>query len=307
MLVFAPLYPLAHFYDRQIQKDTAEKGIWVLSLKNKTFDYVLVGSSRVFNVVSPLVMDSVLGMKGVNLGVGGTGYAENFLLLDQFFKNGNKAKIILIQVDMWGLLAPEKAYSHPFNDQCYLFLIGKGTSDSVIAKNTNPLKHVLRKYLPFFSYAEYNNIYPMNSVYAGFPHKPADFEKEAGVYLRDNDGQRDKVFTDSLKVQHREYCAASAESLQQLIALARKHNCTVVFFTSPTYSVYLPYEPDNKVMHDSLDAIANRNSIPYFDFEKSSICDERKDFRDFTHLNRKGSGIFSALLADSLLDWMTQR
>jgi hypothetical protein len=289
LLVFGPLYPLAKYYDSRMPFNTSEKAIWITNQKETDYDYAVIGSSRAFNVISITKMDSVLSMKGINLGVSGAAFAENLLLLDQFYRNGNSLDVLMIQVDMWGIINPDTAYTHEFNDQNYLHLTGEPLVDSIMYQKINPVKYFMRKTIPFFKYAEYNNVYTPAKILSGFEHSPEAFESKK---------KNKSAIVEPKKAGYYLYDEKSAEWLEAIIRLARKNGTQVLLFTSPTERNYCNSLADNSALQDSINSLAGKLSVPFHNFEKDTICLQKNYFRDGVHLNKTGGDVFSVLLAD---------
>ena len=220
-------------------------------------------------------------------------------MLKKFYDAGNKTDFLLIQVDLSGMIDPYEAYSHPFNDQNYLFLVGDPSVDSIICTNTNALKHPFRKYVPFFKYAEYNNIFPINMVTEGFP-QTANFQKHGGSALPGPSKKNVKMKPFSPKVYLRQLDPVAIFNLRTLVETAQSHETQVVFFTSPTYSEYLLTEPQNDLANDSIRSIKKNYGLLYFNFEKNYLSYSKDYFIDVKHLNKEGTHLFSRMLADSL-------
>ena len=294
------MYLAAGFYDKLLQKNKKDKGTWLVTQHNTHYNLGFIGSSRVYNFISIKKIDSALApLKGINMGIGGAAYCENLLVLTIFLNNNNTLDYLVIQTDMWGLITPEKAYSHPFNDQNYLYLIGDRSVDSVFSANTNPLKHIFRKYIPFFKYAEYNNKFPLNEIYSMLPGTSEGYDTTMGSKLV-SEKKEEERFKGKDGVPYRSVDPKSFGNLKALVRTAKTHGIRVIFFTSPTKTSYLAHEPSNEILKDSISVYAKANGIPYFDFEKHPICKEENLFINATHLEAGGAKYFSVIFSDSL-------
>src|SRR5688572_24806564 len=113
-VLFSMLFLAEKKYNRSSLYFIQEKGIWILNQKNANYDVAFLGSSRVHNIIDPILADSLLSANTINLGIGGAAFPENYLVLQQFLKT-NKIKTLALQVDMSGIIPGEQAYSHPFS------------------------------------------------------------------------------------------------------------------------------------------------------------------------------------------------
>jgi hypothetical protein len=298
------LTPLAKLYEAKIKTDTAEKAIWILAIKNKQYDYAFIGASRVFNGISPVEIDSLLGSNGINLGTSGAGFPENLLLLRQFWKNGNTIKNLIVEVNSITIGDPVKRISHSFSDEKFLFLYGDPTVDSIIRANTNPVKHYFREYIPFFKYAEYNNIYPINKVLFGFDKGYYDYDKEKGSVIFKRVPSDSALFNRKSKPQERAVYQPSESTLRTIVDEARAHGVTVIFYSAPTFKKYLPYEIGHQACHEAIVGIAREKKVPYYDLEFLPPFEDSTLFKDKGHLNADGVTIFSKIISDTLSDFL---
>jgi hypothetical protein len=303
VLLVIPLFFLSKKYSRAVFSLNKEKAHWILKLKSRQYDAAFIGSSRVYNCLDTRCIDSILLTKSINLGAGGASYPENYLLLDQFIKNGNSIKLLCIQVDMWGLVPAEQAYTHAFSEEKYLHLLGDDIVDSVYLKNSNPLKFYFRKYLPFFKYAEYNSIYPVDETLLGIAKNAAPYNWDVTNGSHILKGKK-KNFSFDLcnnnSFENLSYSLNSFYSLEKMISYANTHKIKVVLFTTPSYIPFMKNVSFYKPSMDSIKNIVSRSGIKYYNFETLPLCIDSAYFRDFSHLNDKGAVMFSGCFADSL-------
>lgn len=300
-LLYVPFYLLSRKYDKTMWLLKKEKAHWVLSQKNKNYDIAFVGSSRVFNCIDTHVIDSALNSNSINLGVGGASYSDNYLLLYNFLKN-NTVKNICIQVDFWGLIPGKQAYSCPFSEEKYLHLLGDPVVDSIYRENTNYLKLPFRKYLPYFKYSEYNNIYPLDlmsglCLYKGMPLEPIS---SGGSKIPEQPKQGFSFHLKDTLLNNFQFSHNSIESLTHLIHFASKKCERVYLFTTPSFAPFMKKVALYRNALDTIKKIEASVNLPYFNHERDTICSDSLFFRDFTHLNRKGATYFSLELANDL-------
>jgi len=293
IVLFAFFFALNDYYNKRILLKRSDKGIWIQTFRDKVFDYAVIGSSRAQNVFSIKLADSLLDKHGINLGISGAAYAENLLSLNAFLANGNKANTILIQVDMWGLLVPDSAYSHPFSVHRYISLMNNSSYDFIFRENSNPYKFYLRKYIPFFAYAEFNNIYPLDQVIGGFKGNSGNLlDKEMGSEILKNEVIKINN-ANNRKERRRDLSLRSEKYLVDLVQLCIKNRIQVIFFTSPTKTSFLRNELSNLPAHLKFDSIAKKYKIEYCNLEADSICFSDDLFIDVTHVNGAGAAMLT--------------
>src|SRR3954462_13644339 len=72
-----------------------DKVNWMHGIHHKAYDFATLGSSRAINTFNNRIVDDSLGTHSINIGTSGGGYAENYINLYQFLKNGNSVKTVL--------------------------------------------------------------------------------------------------------------------------------------------------------------------------------------------------------------------
>ena len=72
-------------------------------LKNKTLDYVIIGSSRGLTTLNTNLIDSLTGLNGFNASTDGGGIATNVLMLQHLIHNKVKFKYCIFTLDAIGI------------------------------------------------------------------------------------------------------------------------------------------------------------------------------------------------------------
>jgi hypothetical protein len=72
-------------------------------LKNKTLDYVIIGSSRGLTTLNSKLIDSLTGLNGFNASTDGGGIATNVLMLKHLIHNKVKFKYCIFTLDAIGI------------------------------------------------------------------------------------------------------------------------------------------------------------------------------------------------------------
>jgi hypothetical protein len=298
-------------YSSAVVNKLDEKPIWILSKKNRQYDYAVIGSSRALNNFSVKDADSLMGTQGINLGISASAFPQNLLCLDWFYKNGNSINMLFVQVDYKGFEPPAKAYTYPIYDFCYFPLLGKSDfADSVFKENTPPaIKYYFRKTIPFFKYAEFNNKYPLFHVLTNFRYmvdRKKNFDNENGTVLLNGNQNSEEADLKSSKehlLKKKEEFSPAFESementLVEMVKLAGKHNTKVIFFTSP---VLAPFNDNPEPLYRRVDSLALKNNVPYYKMMQDSVSGFRTLFFDGGHLNKEGARAFTLRLCKKII------
>ena len=90
--------------------------------------------------------------------------------------------------------------------------------------------------------------------------------------------------------------------LEKIISYCRSKNIRILFYSAPEYAKSFALQGNRDKLFKEIKQLAAKNSITYYNFETPSVklCNDYTLFKDNTHLNIKGSLLFSKQFADSL-------
>src|ERR1051326_1278566 len=186
--VFIPLSRyFDHYFGQFIFNDGKED--WIMNRKNEKYDFGVIGSSRVLNMIDIHAMQQELHENGINLGSSGSNFAENYILLKHFLQNGNKLNRLLIQVDIYGLNS-SISYSHPVNERYYINMISDPDVTEMYYDYLNPLKVAMWKYVPFARYAEFNQRFRLQDLFHGSSVLHSVLDSAKGTSLLHDSAQK---------------------------------------------------------------------------------------------------------------------
>lgn len=257
-----------------IHKRAKNRGV-IARLRHGTdwsYDYVVIGSSRVACHIDPLLILSNTGKSGVNLSRLGCGSDEALLLTKLFFQNGNRAERMFYQVDYsWEELEPEPkpmASAMPF------------IRDSLFKEHYQQWSGFKKLYyLPFFRYARFAPEIGFRETLMAFVKDSSSFDEDRGFSPVDGSFQGGETFEVKLS-------SPFNPKIEAIIALCREHECEPQFFTAPFAAT------EGSEFAEFLEP-----KLPnYHDFSHA-LPDERW-FRDVSHLNRAGAQKFTEMFAD---------
>jgi hypothetical protein len=291
------------YFTTKIPKNSLFKQYWLLNKKQCEYDLAFIGPSRVLNTIDAFVFEDQLGLKPINLGLSGVGYAEQYLLLDLLLEqNKLRIKKLNIEIGTSSVINPDSAYSYPFHEFFYFPYINNDTVFKIILDNSkNKSKAFAWKYVPFFRYAEFNsNFLPM--VFFPFTIDETIGDKKFDIYgsILIDKQKGDDAF-ESQYIENLNINGKTITYLEKMIRLAQNHNIEVILFTAPMYKNSLTYSGKALMNYENLIAsITLRYNIKYFNFSADKICADKGNFYDRGHLNKKGAKAFSEIFCDSL-------
>ncbi len=297
-IVFCVLIVLDKYYTKYYTQhlNVCQKPDWIFNHQQQTFDFAFMGNSRVYNMVDIVGMEKQLGKKGINLGVTGSNFSEQYLVLDQFYKKKNTIKTLILQVDMIGMDYTKIPFNLHF--PTYMNLLNDEAVQEVYKENASLHKYLIWKYIPFARYMEFSNKYVLYKTIKG------GFEcKEYAVFdtLRGTTYENMK-FKDSNRYRYWNVNPIDVKYLNKIIALCKQKETRVIFYTAPIYSKNRPYHLNCGNSIKTIKAIADSVGIPYFDFNGSHYLpgNDTLNFYDNFHMNETGSKVLCKDLADSL-------
>jgi len=127
------------------------KPLWLNKIKNLKTDYVLLGNSRVYSTIDVGAIEKSTHLKGLNLGLDGSNFSSQLLMLKIFYENNNSTKKVLLQVDPTVYTAGDNDAFATYN---FLPLLGK----KYVFDHYKSLgkEYYLYKYIPLLKYGKFN-------------------------------------------------------------------------------------------------------------------------------------------------------
>lgn len=287
-------------YTKLIRKNENDKVRWMMNIHDQHFDYAVIGSSRAETGIDIKVLDSVLGLNGINIANNGAGLIENELSLLLFLKR-NKINKLIIGVDDANL-SPGYHFSNPFHEHVfYAYWPGNACIDSFIKKRNSLLSYTIKSYVPFVRYIEYNSYYFsqwLTNDSSGFDkhgfrpyinhQKEYTFIDGAGNFVDtrywyiapylDPKGPFENIDTTSL------------HSLHRMVQLCKKKNIELVLYNAPYFKEHYSKCMYNTLSKDDfLKEYATKNNILYISFIQWKHSDNATLFYDYSHINNQGA------------------
>jgi hypothetical protein len=284
-------------YDRIVLKDQYYKAYWILSKKNQKLDFVAVGSSRAASNVNIKALQNETGLKGQNIGVGGSSPVDEYLFLYNWLKNGNKADVMLLALDDDGL--DTSSYGYFFHPYYFFPYLNRGETYAVTREAVG-YRAMLYRYIPFFKYAEFNNQVGMPNI-ARIMEPPVNREFDEFGY-KPNDG---KFVLNVAKVEKKTVLRNSPIAVKyflETIKLAKEHSMKVILFYPPdTYHVQNSRANREEIMAEYARMAKEQNVELHVYDHLLQFQDTDKYFKDTRHLNVQGSELFAKELAKLLV------
>lgn len=272
LIAFASLYFLgkSSFYKSQFLEN---------EVKEKTFDYIVLGSSTGLTTLNTNIIDSVAGTKGINLSIDDTALNSHYLMLEHFYSLGKKTKYCILDVNYWNLQD-----AHPtLNDNDYRFvthILKDYTYDYYNDLETNKVKVLAwSRYFPLLAIGYYNTelFYPSLLTIVK-PRKKNRFDNK-GNYTYPSRGKK-------MKLIEKKEMQVSIQNpyFNRIVELCKKNNTYLILHQSPII--------DKKVF------LEDSNNYKYINHSILELSED--SYYDKIHVTQKGNSICSISLGNQL-------
>lgn len=301
-IVLTVMYFITGFLDRlSTESLRSEKPFWVMNQRGKSYDFAVIGSSRAENCTDVRTIEKVTGKRGVNLGVQGACFADNLIMFRRFLENRNSARLLLLEVDEYAIDS-KNSFMDPFKVQFYLPYLDDQWVREIVADNISGTRYHLWRYLPPTKYIEYNTMYLTYCLQYGLGRMAFDFDKTGGSRLETN--QAPFVFDAAWVIKNRKKVKVidgkDLKYLNRLIAYASERGVKVLLYTAPQYHEKLKYLENHRDFLAKMKDLSRFYNVGYCNYEYDDLTQDLALFMDASHMNAKGTVLFSTKLAEDV-------
>ena len=292
------LYLFQYFIETGLRKSKSEYFVdWNRIYQSKiNADLIINGSSRAFRMVDPKIMDSVLHVNSYNLGMNGWTFGMQYARFKIYLQHNSKPKYVIQNIDL-SIFEKRKDLRYHLQFLPYL-------SDSIILNNTNQYEGRFtfpELYFPMFKYNNKSDII-MDGVlsyfgkgqkspkYKGYLPKETPFDEKNWADTKKSipNGKLD-TFEDETKHQILEY-----------IKFCKQNDIKLIFEFAPFYQPLFLLNLNRNDVLDTIKKYARDNDIPFLDYSQDTLGNSKQYFYNAFHLNKKGSEIFTSMLANDV-------
>lgn len=259
-------------------------------------DIIALGSSRFERGINTYILDSTLSCNSYNFGLDGHPIDMQIVRYNTYRRFNKKPKIVFINADFLSTLG--NSADMEFEREQFFPFFGDDSLISVVAK-CKKFTYVDR-YVPLCRYYGYHRMINFGIFYYfGYKDPVEGKDIYKGYIPQDQPWSRKSLDMDTIFSATTD--TASAKLLDNFIEQLKDDNIQVVLIKSPVY-ISLREKFYNIEFSDSVyDYLASKYNVPLLDFYFNEICRDSTSFYDPSHLNRKGSIIFTKQLCDSIV------
>lgn len=249
-------------------------------------DVVIMGSSRAWVHVDPLILDSILHTSTYNIGMDGSAINRQIHKYNLFRKYNRKPKMIIQNID-YGSLGFTIGYE---KTQFFPYMWNKDFRKEF---EYEPLT-IWEKYIPCYRYYRNCGPYVLSILY---------LTKEPRRLTKGYQGQeRNWNGTTFSKVKsiHFNTNDTTLTMFDEYLARAKAEGIKVVFVYAPLYIGAIKKIDNIEGMYATYKKFADKYDIPVLDYMNMDISSDTAYFYNAMHLNKRGAEIYSDSLANGI-------
>ena len=259
-----------------MQSNSRSKIDYLYNSKDKNYDVVFLGSSRVNNHFVPRIFNEQ-GYSTFNFGITRSRLEESDLMLKMMIERNYKIKNLLLQVD---LNINTNDHSEAIRSLFMPYLHSSKTIRDFY-KNIPEYNQLL--FIPFYRYMHYDARIGFKEVYNSAAHKKTNALNNGGFYPLMTD-QRPMVPADLSK-----YYPKRNKAYEEIKAICKKNNINLIAMTTP-----MCMETINRDYFNHLNSV-----YPEIRRFENAVTDD-KYFSTCGHLNKDGAIEFTKIVFNKL-------
>lgn len=292
-----------YFFKQQKYLPADNKRTWVIKQQYDSFDYAVLGSSRAENAFDLRLLDSLTGMKGINIAVSGAGYVDNYLVLHKFITNQNKISHLFLQVDIFSM-DPESNFSNSFHVYTFLPYWKDPVFKKAIAHYISTSDSLLFEWLPWIRFYKYNKFFSPSAVLSRLRKSREKDNSFVQVVpssrVRPSENPDSNLFFKPVGSKYIRPNHFDLEYLGKIIELAQQNNIEVTLFTSPDYINNEKIISNYRACNDTLLEIISKSALRYIPCD-SALRSDIHFFLDPVHLNNYGRYLYTLAFGKNLI------
>jgi hypothetical protein len=258
-------------------------------------DVIIIGSSRAWSGYNTYILDSVLNCDSYNLGIDGHCIDFQVIRYNTYKRYNSTPKLVLINTDFLSTLGIPADSSYE-REQFFPYI-----HDDILISQVAEAKRLTwidRKFplVRYFGYREdfengISSFFGKTDFFDGRMHK--------GYRGNNNAWNRGTILTKdtlaSASIDNK--TAAILDSFSQQL---RNERIQIVFVKSPVYYPLIEKFTNIDMTDSVFNTIAQKHAIPILNYYDSDISRDSTNFYNPSHLNKKGSELFTFQLCHDL-------
>lgn len=252
-------------------------------------EIVILGSSRAMHHYNPEIIETVLGIKTFNLGIGGTNSYDHLNIL-QLLSTSAKPKCVIY--DIYYPLSINTDFDID-KTISYIYPLIKDTHEIFEIEKISFIEPLLLK----LNFYKYNSA--VYSIYKSVLIPKKDNTKNGFFPLKNINGNknfRELNYPLNLKFEYYNL----SKYIQEMMSYCKENDINLIFVVSPMHTL------QNEQVPFIFKEYFSQNNIPLLIFNDLEFNTNPKWFKDAAHLNNEGANEFSAIFSKELIMLMNQ-
>jgi hypothetical protein len=263
--------------------------------KQAACQLAVYGSSRAWVQIDPDILEDSLQLSAYNFGMDGHNFWLQYFRHRELVKYNGRPQVIVLSVDVFSLEKRKDLYKA---EQFLPWLLW----NKDIKQFTESYKGFTASdyYVPLVRYAGRTSALNdcIKVLLWGKSMKPYRHKGFAAFDRPWNDDLAKAMRTASNYTVRLD--SSSIELMKQFIHECRQYNTALIFICTPQYVAGQEYISNRTEVMNLFRDMASENHIPFLDYSTHEICNHQELFYNSNHLNKKGSAIFTRMLAHDL-------
>lgn len=290
---------MSHVCLRNTHYAAGESHVWhTIFTGGTSSDIIIMGSSRAWVHINPVIIDRNYELSTYNLGIDGHSLSMQIIRYEEYCKYNKQPKFIILSTD-YRMHEQIELYN---DQQFYPFMLFNWKLYGKLQKYKGC--HAYEFALPVIRYCnssfsilrsvgcgQINVKFRMNG-YCGMMRKWnwAEYEKRI-EFVKEQKGQIDE-----------EYC----KRLEEFCNMCKANGIRLIMVYSPIYKDSQQYIDKMIETRQKYKEIADAHGVPYLDYSDHPICGDTKYFYNALHLNSDGADLFTSILVEDMRQYIKQ-
>ena len=276
-----------------------------LFAKRNSYDLIIIGSSRAESHYNTRIIDSLTHFNSYNFGLEGATYPLIKAAFESYLEHSNPPKYLIFNIDFFNKFKKAEDNSDiVYHFPRYLPYIEKNNTFYEDLKIIDK-KYVYFKWNPFYSMTFMKDKYIYSSL-KGYLGITSEFDKEyyKGYVFVPEPYQKNITLE-----KYAPYICSPDQTvydcINSIVKKCAENKIKLIFIVSPMY-----YQETNSLINKDgflsyIQMIARKNDFGYLNYLQHPMCCDSSVFSDPSHLNKKGSDLFSIIFSNDLLNLLT--
>ena len=274
-------------------EDPGEIEVWNDIYNGEINAYVAIyGSSRAWVHINPNILEDSLNIKAYNFGMDGQNFWLQYLRNKEYLKYNKPPKVIIVSVDVFSLAKRKDLYG--LNQFLPYMLWNNDIKNYTSSYNGFSLEDY---YLPLIRY--YGSTRGSASVI-----KPSSNE---GLYRNKGYKGMERQWNNDLakaKLEKKHYSikidSNTISLFNKFLSECKLNDITVILVYTPEYIDGQNFVKNREEIIKIYNDYSNKYDLLFLDYSDDYLCAQKEYFYNASHLNKKGSEIFTRKLAHDL-------